>query len=354
MRRILNLEMVKEKICLIIIFLVVISCNEKNNKKENNMINENSINKVKNDARLLDGINLSKSFIKDIEFKQFKYENDFIENIKISSLEDNLYRIKFFNFLNKRNFDSGEYEQIFFIKILLVRIQQTNDVELYYILNELFKDSSLSYHLQDYELSLFELFLYKPNFFIKGASLYKKNDLVNYINKSLPEAFLTNRKYFIDNLVECDVENTSLLIDEETVEKLSINELKEQIKKEPFVNAYFSPSIASGWKSKTVIEYNILPLLRINIKSNLNEIEKKYYDHEFTSLFESYIIYIYIIQDSDGYTNLRKEKNSSSAVIEKVKSGEKIEVVDGSGDWWLVITNSGNKGYIHKSKIKSK
>lgn len=63
---------------------------------------------------------------------------------------------------------------------------------------------------------------------------------------------------------------------------------------------------------------------------------------------------VFKISDPDGFTNLRKEKNSSSTIIEKVKSGEKIEVVDGSGDWWLVITNSGNKGYIHKSKIKSK
>ncbi|WP_394773619.1 SH3 domain-containing protein [Flavobacterium sp.] len=340
----------KRFLSITLLVLVFTNCKENISK---NLNNENSINKVKNDAKLLDGITLSKSFIKDIEFHKFKYENDFIENIKISSLQDNLYRMKFFNFLNKKKFDNGEYEQVFFIKILLVRIQQTNDIELYYILNELFKDNSLSYHLQDYELSLFELFLYKPNFFIKGASLYKKNDLVNYINKSLPEALLTNRKYFVDNLVECDVENTSLLIDEETVDKLSIKELKEQIKKEPFVNAYFSPSIASGWKSKTIIEYNILPSLERNIKTNLDEIEKKYYDDEFSSLFENYIIHIYSIHDSDGYTNLRKEKNSASTIIEKVKSGEKIEVLDGSGEWWFVITKSENKGYIYKTKIKS-
>lgn len=350
----------KKNICLLIIILII-SCkniNEKSLTVESKTLSTNLIT-TKNDYseklldNLLDGINLSKSFIKDIEFHKFKYENDFIENIKISSLQDNLYRMKFFNFLNKRNFDNGEYEQVFFIKILLVRIQQTNDIELYYILNELFKDSSLSYHLQDYELSLFELFLYKPDFFIKGSSLYKKNELVNYINKSLPEALLTNRKYFVDNLVECDVENTSLLIDEETVDKLSIKELKEKIKKEPFVNAYFSPSIASEWKSKTIIEYNILPSLERNIKSNLNEIEKKYYDDEFSSLFERYIIHIYRIQDSDGYTNLRKEKNSSSIIIEKIKSGEEIELLNGSGDWWLVVTKSGNKGYVYKSKIKS-
>lgn len=59
------------------------------------------------------------------------------------------------------------------------------------------------------------------------------------------------------------------------------------------------------------------------------------------------------IIDPDGYTNLRKEKNSTSAIIEKVKSGEKIEVLDDSGNWWLVQTKTGNKGYVFKTKIKS-
>jgi hypothetical protein len=61
----------------------------------------------------------------------------------------------------------------------------------------------------------------------------------------------------------------------------------------------------------------------------------------------------YKIQDLDGYTNLRKEKNSSSVIIEKVKTGEKIQVFDDSGDWWLIETKSGNKGYVYKTKIKT-
>lgn len=60
------------------------------------------------------------------------------------------------------------------------------------------------------------------------------------------------------------------------------------------------------------------------------------------------------IVDPDGYTNLRKDKNTSSEILQKVKSGEHIEVLDNTGDWFLVKTKEGKEGYIHKSRIKSK
>ncbi len=61
---------------------------------------------------------------------------------------------------------------------------------------------------------------------------------------------------------------------------------------------------------------------------------------------------IYIISDPDGYTNLRKNKNTSSEILQKIKSGEKIDVLDQTGDWWFIQTKDGKKGYVHKSRIK--
>ncbi|BAP30550.1 glutaminase [Chryseobacterium sp. StRB126] len=62
----------------------------------------------------------------------------------------------------------------------------------------------------------------------------------------------------------------------------------------------------------------------------------------------------YYIQDTDGYANLRKDKNSSSKILQKINTGEKVKVLNQSGDWWLVISQEGKKGYVHKSRIKSK
>ena len=59
------------------------------------------------------------------------------------------------------------------------------------------------------------------------------------------------------------------------------------------------------------------------------------------------------INDPDGYTNLRKDKNTSSEVLQKIKSGEHIEVIDNSGDWFLIKTQEGKQGYVHKSRVKS-
>lgn len=60
------------------------------------------------------------------------------------------------------------------------------------------------------------------------------------------------------------------------------------------------------------------------------------------------------IKDIDGYTNLRKEKSSASEVLQKIETGEKINVLDNTdGDWYFILTNEGKRGYVHKSRIIS-
>lgn len=68
--------------------------------------------------------------------------------------------------------------------------------------------------------------------------------------------------------------------------------------------------------------------------------------------YNRYLNYSVKIADLDGFTNLRKGKNSSSIILEKIKTGEDVKVIDNSGDWWLVQTKQGKKGYVHKTKIK--
>lgn len=61
----------------------------------------------------------------------------------------------------------------------------------------------------------------------------------------------------------------------------------------------------------------------------------------------------YSIVDSDGYTNLRKGKNSSSEILQKIITGSEVEVLSNSGDWWFVQTKEGKRGYVFKTKIKA-
>ncbi|MGU3373826.1 SH3 domain-containing protein [Chryseobacterium sp. M5A1_1a] len=90
----------------------------------------------------------------------------------------------------------------------------------------------------------------------------------------------------------------------------------------------------SGWTDK------IVPIPEENVRDKKCRVEKNQNTN-------------YYIQDADGYTNLRKDKNSSSQIIQKIKTGEQVEVLDQNGDWWLVVSKDRKKGYIHKSRIKS-
>lgn len=111
--------------------------------------------------------------------------------------------------------------------------------------------------------------------------------------------------------------------------------------------------------------YELLNNIYISYPSLIQLFEKNnYFEHEdlkyFTKIFHTEQENNvgnpqpeYFIQDPDGFSNLRKEKNSSSEVLQKIKSGENIEVIDNIGDWWQVKTKEGKTGYVHKSRVKS-
>ncbi|MCG8865320.1 SH3 domain-containing protein [Tenacibaculum finnmarkense] len=58
-----------------------------------------------------------------------------------------------------------------------------------------------------------------------------------------------------------------------------------------------------------------------------------------------------VINDPDGYTNLRHGKESSSKVIKRVKTGEKFGIETNKGAWWIVVTEDGSRGFMHRSRI---
>ena len=62
----------------------------------------------------------------------------------------------------------------------------------------------------------------------------------------------------------------------------------------------------------------------------------------------------YYIEDPDGYSNIRADKSTSSKILSRIKSGEKIDVLDDTSNWYLIKTKEGLKGYVHKSRIKIK
>lgn len=147
------------------------------------------------------------------------------------------------------------------------------------------------------------------------------------------------------------------------VNKLSTDKIDEAI-------AYLLNLGLEG-KSNTDIDidndmaYRLLNNLLVSHPEIVNSFEKlNYYGYGDLAFFikvfhtteknddENSEIKKYYIEDSDGYSNIRKDKNSASEIVGKVKSGEEIDVLDDSGNWWFIQTKLGRKGYVFKTKIK--
>ncbi len=62
-----------------------------------------------------------------------------------------------------------------------------------------------------------------------------------------------------------------------------------------------------------------------------------------------------VIDDPDGFTNVRVEPNAKSAVVAKVKRGEvftfTFEVSNRDSEWCAVTLASGKKGYMHSDRV---
>jgi len=72
---------------------------------------------------------------------------------------------------------------------------------------------------------------------------------------------------------------------------------------------------------------------------------------ELKSFLKEYDTYYYI-NGKKRNIEIKKEANSSSYTISKIRNGEEVRVVEDEDDWLLIITTDGIKGYIHKNNIK--
>jgi hypothetical protein len=183
--------------------------------------------------------------------------------------------------------------------------------------------------------------------------LYKKlniNDLSILINN---ETFITGGSYidsswlrfFLDRISFKNFELNDLM--HQAIEQEDLNAVKIFIDKGYIVS---SEDVNLSIERKMEIDNQLKqstkngPFLYDNSKSYRNDI---------CNLLK-YMYLLNKIQDPDGYTNLRKERNTQSEVLQQIKSGEKIEVLNNEGSWWLVKTKEGKQGYVYYDRIKIK
>lgn len=179
----------------------------------------------------------------------------------------------------------------------------------------------------------------------KSEIIRKK--IISDITSKKPE-FIFDLAYFLHNELVKAKGKVELKLLEKTLAYLIEIELKYYDDKDLNDNKGYSllnnfyvqnPSLLNKFKNNDYYEYVLV-----------NKYTQKYLS---LSLAEESSIFGKIV-DKDGFTNLRKEKNSLSEILQKIISGSQVEVLDNSGDWWLVQTKEGKKGYVFKTKIMVK
>jgi hypothetical protein len=61
-----------------------------------------------------------------------------------------------------------------------------------------------------------------------------------------------------------------------------------------------------------------------------------------------------VINDKDGYTNLRSSKSyiNDNNIIKKIREGEIFEIINYSVPWCYVKTKDNKEGYVYHNRIK--
>lgn len=60
-----------------------------------------------------------------------------------------------------------------------------------------------------------------------------------------------------------------------------------------------------------------------------------------------------VINDPDGYTNVRKEPSTKAEITERVLDGQSFLVLSVNNKWCHIITPTGKYGFMHASRVKS-
>lgn len=186
--------------------------------------------------------------------------------------------------------------------------------------------------------------------------LYAKNELIMKGDRELvfDDRAIPYPKYPTCNLY-IDQRNTIYLFDKEHIYKLLNNEWIE----------VFSPTDGNYVFAVKDDEYWVGSFMKVKVYKGGETYEvkdfgtKSYGCHEpefiDTPFGEIYLEEMQsgVIQDEDGYTNVRENPTTSSKIICTIKENENFlyyEISD--SNWWYIYKDDEKKGYMHKSRIK--
>lgn len=388
----------KTVIITVISMLIFLSCNK--NKKDDNQSNlnmNNSINYVYEDTLYKVYAPLMKDFLKDNNFKFLSNEvfsekivDLFGVDVNKSKFDDvaplingsNSYIHNVYSIMRKENFiDFYEMDRGIIdgggdaLKDYLTVKRNRDDTFIIYnklLLND--DISTFSYILND-NINLENIVVYFN---------YEKNKILNdALVKSIknikdsPDSFKIYLLWY-NNLNKTEVIRKKIIFDileknQDYIFNLTYflfennnNVVPKQYEK--FINQTLAYLIEIQLKKDENNDannnkgYSLLNNFYVQNKLILNDFQtNSFYNYpllkKYTELYLSLAVEnetdYAIIQDKDGYTNLRKEKNTTSQIIQKINTGEKVEILESrDSNWYYVKTSKGNEGYVNKSRLK--
>lgn len=229
----------------------------------------------------------------DINLKKYKYDNVYIENIKINDLLQEKYREQFFIYLeNSVSGKEDNYESTLFTDLLMMRIDQLEDKNAYFLLKESSKVLGISYMgIEFHNQYLWELFLEKPTFFITEASNYNDTEILDFILTDMAKEFLKTEAEIKDPMHMCscdDLQAGLILLKKEELETLELKKFKEKFKNEKIIEIDCSPTFETR-KNTTEEYYDIRPLIDKEMENKLSLRAKIFYKVKVVPILKEYI-----------------------------------------------------------------
>ena len=325
--------------------------------------------------------------------------NNSIQNFKISNgidewgISDNpenlkyIYDCGFRLFLIKdHSFYRGCSGTSFFYRINRFGCKRNEPFPNVELLSHNFSLSPNSFRSSSYQLTLLDM-----QNFIKGCGLQEKNHKFSFVNGfdsvidnklGLVISFIENseedpnlpteivRFYYedirtineIEQITEYTIKDKEIqetVNEEATKEVAKEEEIKEAVKQEKsYYGVINDPdgytNVRDSKSSRSVILFKVYERkeFRIIDKTDDNWWLIEYNGSQgFIYSKKVNIINYGVINDPDGYTNVREGKSSKSEILFKVYEGKKFRIIDKTDDNWWLIGYNGGQGFIYSKKV---
>ena len=105
----------------------------------------------------------------------------------------------------------------------------------------------------------------------------------------------------------------------------------------------------SNWQHIGVILTGVAALITagVGLYEKLRTVQTEIYKQINTTPTRKYGI----VDDKEGWVNLREMPNADSPALAKILNGTNLEIIGNSGNWFKVSTESGRIGFIYKDRL---